>query len=116
MSSTDLLQQIQQWYYDHCDGDWEHSYGVEITTMDNPGWDVSIDLWETDYEDLEYKEAFEGPRTPEFDLPVNNYDAQFEWYEIWTEKKMFRAYCSPMKLSYVLQRFLELVSQPPPVR
>jgi hypothetical protein len=38
------LQQLQQWYQAHCDGEWEHAYGVEIGTLDNPGWSVRIDL------------------------------------------------------------------------
>ncbi|KAA2301834.1 rhodanese-related sulfurtransferase, partial [Clostridioides difficile] len=24
----DTLKWIQSWYYENCDGDWEHSYGV----------------------------------------------------------------------------------------
>lgn len=43
----DLLQRIQRWYTINCNGDWEHSYGVSITTLDNPGWAVKIDLRET---------------------------------------------------------------------
>ncbi|MDP8910052.1 MAG: immunity 53 family protein, partial [Chloroflexota bacterium] len=31
-----------------CDGDWEHSYGVEICTLDNPGWSVKVDLQGTE--------------------------------------------------------------------
>jgi hypothetical protein len=32
------IERIQKWYLEQCNGDWEHSYGIEITTMDNPGW------------------------------------------------------------------------------
>ena len=45
------LEWIQQWYAENCDGDWEHSYGVSITTLDNPGWSVTINLEGTDLED-----------------------------------------------------------------
>lgn len=41
------LQQLQAWVERQCDGDWEHQSGVEITTLDNPGWSVSIDLAST---------------------------------------------------------------------
>ena len=37
----DLLKVSQQWYQSKCDGTWEHMYGVEIDTLDNPGWTVS---------------------------------------------------------------------------
>lgn len=46
----DLLQRIQRWYTINCNGDWEHSYGVSITNVDNPGWWVTIDLQETSLE------------------------------------------------------------------
>jgi hypothetical protein len=40
----DLLQALQNWYASHCDGEWEHSFGIKIETCDNPGWLVQIDL------------------------------------------------------------------------
>jgi len=38
------LSELQKWYFAQCDGDWEHSYGVRIDTVDNPGWTLEIDL------------------------------------------------------------------------
>jgi Immunity protein 53 len=40
----DDITWLENWYLSHCDGDWEHSYGVRIETLDNPGWSISIDL------------------------------------------------------------------------
>lgn len=45
---------IENWYSEYCDGDWEHSKGVSITTLDNPGWAVDISLEGTDFEDKEF--------------------------------------------------------------
>jgi len=42
-----VLVQLPQRYRGQCDGDWEHSYGVKIETLDNPGWLVTIDLTDT---------------------------------------------------------------------
>ncbi len=39
----------------HCDGDWEHSYGITIDTLDNPGWKVSIDLSDTLLENANFE-------------------------------------------------------------
>src|ERR1700722_12742042 len=39
---------LQRWYKIHCNGDWEHSYGIQIDTLDNPGWTITIDLQDTD--------------------------------------------------------------------
>lgn len=44
----DELVWLQSWVGSQVDGDWEHSYGVEIKTLDNPGWMVVIDLTGTD--------------------------------------------------------------------
>lgn len=41
------LKWLQNWYYENCNGNWEHSYGVKIDTVDNPGWSVEINLAET---------------------------------------------------------------------
>ncbi|WP_414553985.1 immunity 53 family protein [Stenotrophomonas forensis] len=39
---------LQRWYTKHCDEDWEHSYGIKIETLDNPGWILTIDLIDTE--------------------------------------------------------------------
>lgn len=49
----DLLHRLQDWYVAECNGDWEHSFGVKIDTLDNPGWMVTIDLLETRWSALE---------------------------------------------------------------
>ena len=40
----DRLAALEAWYAAHCDGEWEHGYGVSIDTIDNPGWEVLIDI------------------------------------------------------------------------
>jgi hypothetical protein len=41
---SDELSWLQQWSSAHCDGEWEHGFGVTIATLDNPGWSVTIDV------------------------------------------------------------------------
>jgi hypothetical protein len=60
--SRDVLAELQRWYLDQCDGDWEHAYGITIDTLDNPGWSLRIDLTETPLSDREYRRA-EAHRT-----------------------------------------------------
>ncbi|MGO4109393.1 immunity 53 family protein [Paenibacillus sp. YAF4_2] len=50
----DLFSWVQNWYEKNCNGDWEHSYGIKIETVDNPGWYVEIDLTETYLEDKHF--------------------------------------------------------------
>ena len=56
----ELLKKLQSWYQIHCDGDWEHSYGVVIDTLDNPGWKLSIDLKDTLLENEAFQSVCEG--------------------------------------------------------
>jgi len=53
---SDHLTWLQQWYLEHCDGDWEHSYGVKLETLDNPGWHLSIDVADTELDGREFSE------------------------------------------------------------
>jgi hypothetical protein len=39
----DSLTELQRWYESRCDGVWEHAHGIEIATLDNPGWKVKLD-------------------------------------------------------------------------
>jgi hypothetical protein len=40
----DELDWLESWLAQQADGEWEHSYGIRIESLDNPGWAVSIDL------------------------------------------------------------------------
>jgi hypothetical protein len=43
----DLLYRLQRWFVINCNGDWEHGHPISITTVDNPGWAVTIPLQDT---------------------------------------------------------------------
>jgi hypothetical protein len=53
---ADVLGWLQYFFSSNCDGDWEHQYGVEISTTDNPGWYVKMDLAETEHSELMFPE------------------------------------------------------------
>jgi hypothetical protein len=42
--SLEDLEWLQEWYSRQCNGEWEHSGGVRIETIDNPGWWVRVSL------------------------------------------------------------------------
>ncbi|MGN0920934.1 MAG: immunity 53 family protein [Cellvibrio sp.] len=46
-NDLNLLTRLQQWYLSMCNGDWEHTYGVSITNIDNPGWALTVELADT---------------------------------------------------------------------
>lgn len=92
MPST--LERLSAWYSLRCDGDWEHCYGIEIGTLDNPGWRVRIDLTETD--------LVEEP----FDELRSEYEHQVRWLRCWKEGSAFHAAGGPEQLEAALQVFL----------
>lgn len=51
------LSWIQKWYFEQCNGDWEHGYGIRIDTIDNPGWSVMISIEDTDVRHKPFERA-----------------------------------------------------------
>jgi hypothetical protein len=96
----DALGRLQHWYLDQCDEDWEHSYGVKIDTLDNPGWSVEIDLAETElvgksFETFHYG-MFEDAET-----------SGINWIFCKVEGDKFSARGGPLKLEEMINVFLK---------
>ena len=87
------LDRLQQWYQMHCDGDWEHQFGVQLGTLDNPGWYLDIDLEGT------------GLLNRHFD-PVSVDRTESDWLRCTTEAAVFKARGGPVNLREMLRVFL----------
>lgn len=87
------LQEIQNWYRSQCDGNWEHNFGVKISTLDNPGWRIEFDLGETNLVDKIFKTI---------DIERNEKD----WFRCWTDKNKFEGAGGPENLEEMLVIFL----------
>ena len=96
--NVEILGWIEQWYRGHCDGDWEHQYGVEIGTVDNPGWYVKIDLMGTSLEN----------KTMQYVLFE---EAEDDWYGMSMKQNVFHGAGDPTKLTLLLKTFREIVVQ-----
>ena len=94
----DSLQELQRWYQSHCNGDWEHGYGIEIGTLDNPGWNVTIDLTETELSGLPFD-----------DLQRLEHDT--EWIHCWVVDDKFEGRGGPLMLEEILRTFLDWANQ-----
>lgn len=46
-----MINWLENWFVNHCDGSWEYSYGIKMETLDNPGWIVMIDTFGTELYD-----------------------------------------------------------------
>ncbi|MCD0482806.1 immunity 53 family protein [Streptacidiphilus sp. ASG 303] len=87
-----VLDWLQGWYLSHCDGRWEHERGVQIDTLDNPGWTVSVDLRGT---------PLEGRAYPRREIDRSDDD----WVEAWSARGAFHAACGPRNLTEALMLF-----------
>lgn len=95
-STLNNIEWLSRWYKKECNGDWEHTYGISIQTLDNPGWNVRIDLLDTSFENLEM-------------LPDSKEISESDWYAIKIKDKKFQAAGDPTKLDFLLGKFRELV-------
>jgi Immunity protein 53 len=90
MDST--IEWLQQWYLENCNEDWEHTYGIKINTLDNPGWHIVIDLDETSIEEFIFQEV-------EIDRTEN------DWIRCMLRGKTFDIACGPLNLLEALNIF-----------
>jgi hypothetical protein len=43
-ATGDPIRFLEKWVATVCNGDWEHGEGIQLRTLDNPGWWLSVDL------------------------------------------------------------------------
>ena len=93
----DLISKIQNWYKINCNGDWEHRYGISISTLDNPGWSIQLDLTETPLEGIDYKQAYQNP------------EQEHDWFYFQTKGNILDIACSPENLTTIFQIFFDQI-------
>jgi hypothetical protein len=88
------LQELADWYASRCDGDWEHEFGFRISTIDNPGVSVDIDLRGTFLELVSFEEK------------KDRYDSETEWMICRRTEGKFEGRGSPCRLNDIVEVFL----------
>lgn len=96
--TPDTLLRLQFWYVAACNGDWEHENGVQVETLDNPGWLVTIDLGGTHLESETFHE-------------VSDLAPKVDWMRCWVEGGRFRGAGGPLMLGRILDIFLDWAEQ-----
>jgi hypothetical protein len=92
MTNLTNFEWLFKWFYQQCDGDWEHGKGVRIGTLDNPGWYITINIAETELEKKEFQKVF-IQRTED------------DWFFCTRRDGVFEGDCGPFNLPEVLQTF-----------
>ncbi len=98
-SETDGLNWLQDWYASHCDGEREHQHGIKIATLDNPGWSLVIDLYETELE------------TRPFAKVEHNLASASSWWACQVEQRKFVAHCGTRDLRAVIAIFRDWATE-----
>jgi hypothetical protein len=92
------IEWLQKWYERTCDGTWEHVHGIKIDTLDNPGWQVQVDLIGTPYADLDsHRMVVERSAT--------------DWLRYSIEGGKFIGYGDPGKLEAIFLAFREWIEE-----
>jgi hypothetical protein len=97
---SDLLDELQNLYQAQCDGDWEHQFGVEIGTLDNPGWRLAIDIQGTNLEGRVHARQV-----------IDRSDS--DWIHHWSDGKKFEAACGPLNLREAILAFVSFAGHHP---
>lgn len=91
--NPDPLTRLQDWYRYQADGRWEHHYGISITTLDNPGWCLSIDLDSTTLSNRPFKNIkYRGSVTA-------------DWFDCYVRDNKYQACSGPMMLGEIISIF-----------
>jgi hypothetical protein len=93
---TSALDRLQAWYLSQCDAQWEQANGVHIESLDNPGWQVRIDLL--------------GTRWAGRPFDVRQEDrAEHDWLRCWVTGTQWHAAAGPCNLDEAIEVFLDWV-------
>lgn len=96
-----MLTWLEGWFAQNCDGDWEHENRISLSTSDNPGWIVEIDLRNTSLEVLQ--------------IPYNLREIlEDDWIGIKVSEKRFSGVGSIFKLVDILKEFRKITETIPP--
>ena len=99
MTASTSLAELQAWYRSQCNDDWEHSYGVKIETLDNPGWSVTVDLTETDLQDKVFSPVVRG-------LIADDLTQDQNWIVCKVAEQRFQGAGGPSTLDEIIATFL----------
>lgn len=90
------IEWLTDWYKSNCDGDWEHSFGIKIETLDNPGWLFEADLTDTNYEGRV--------------ILIQTHNSENDWFEINSDGNLFKAVGDSTKLPQLINMFKEFIN------
>lgn len=95
MRTGDAIARLQNWYLSVCNGDWEHTYGLFIDNIDNPGWALRVQLTDTYLSEVPFSK-----------VSIQR-EAEDDWLVCSREGDEFKGYCGPLNLNELIETFLD---------
>src|SRR5882724_8826904 len=93
-TDSEVLSRLQLWYSSQCNGQWEHTNGISIDSLDNPGWWLKVDLADTYLSGLVFDE-----------ISGDDVDGK-DWYVHKVNNNVFEAFCGQNGLRDAIVAFL----------
>jgi hypothetical protein len=93
------LADLQAWYLSQCNGDWEHTYGISIGTLDNPGWSFEVELTDSDLDGQSFAPVKLG-------VGADSLEDDQNWLSCEVRENRFVAYGGPGKLEAMITIFI----------
>ncbi len=97
-AKMDNIQWLSIWFQKYCDGEREQQYGIDIQTLDNPGWSVKIDLHDTPFSCIPFTQV-------EREWEVNH------WISCFVRNECFWGFCGMDDLNETINIFKEWINQ-----
>ncbi|WP_267426755.1 immunity 53 family protein [Methylobacterium sp. GC_Met_2] len=89
----DRIERLCAWYESQCKDEWQEEYGISITSLDNPGWRVTVDLTRTSLENAVFED-------------IEKENSTTDWCFIKKQGKVFEAFGGVFNLAEILDIFL----------
>ena len=88
------LARLETWFASMCNGDWEHTYGIMLETLDNPGWMLTVELQDTPLVDRSFDTLRES-------------ESESDWLHCSVSEGVFRGSGGLGRLQQILTIFLD---------
>lgn len=95
----DNLEWLEAWYQSQCDGAWEHNHGIQLESLRQPGWRLTIRLAGTSAENA-------SPQRMNFDTSGG------EWIDCTISPERFEGAGDPRRLEQIIGVFRRWVETP----
>jgi hypothetical protein len=87
------ISKLCSWYARQCVDEWQEEFGIKISTLDNPGWSLKVDLERTNLSGKPFKE-------------IKSDVSDTDWFVARKNGTVFEAFGGPLNLDEMIGVFV----------